>query len=252
MKRILVFSFGLVSYLIFFAVFLYWIGFMDNLLVPKGIDSGTTGSIFLAIIINFPLVTIFGLQHSIMARGKFKKWLVRFVPQAAERSVYVLISSLILILLFWLWKPVEINIWHIESSAFQIIIYSLFALGWVILLISTFLINHFELFGLQQIYFNLRNRPMKSPEFQMPLFYRIVRHPMMIGVIIAIWATPDMTLGHMMFSVFMTGYIFIGTYFEEKDLVKHFGGKYIMYRSSVPKMIPIGKKKLPDEISTLK
>ena len=252
MKRILVFAFGLVSYLVFFAVFLYWIGFMDDILVPKGIDSGATGSILLAFIINFLLVTIFGLQHSTMARGKFKKWLTGFVPRAAERSVYVLISSLILILVFWLWQPVEINIWHVENSAFQSVIYALFALGWVILLISTFLINHFELFGLQQIYLNLRNMPMKYPEFQMPLFYRIVRHPMMIGVIIAIWATPNMTLGHLMFSVFMTGYILVGTYFEEQDLVKHFGGKYIMYRNAVPKMVPVGRKKLPEELSALK
>ena len=252
MKGILIFVFGLVSYLVFFAVFLYWIGFMDNLLVPKGIDAGTTGSIFLAVVINFLLVTVFGLQHSIMARSKFKKWLTRFVPPAAERSVYVLISSLILILVFWLWQPVEINVWHVESYTFQIIIYAFFVLGWIILLISTFLINHFELFGLQQIYTNLRNKPMKAPEFQMPLFYRIVRHPMMIGVIIAIWATPDMTLGHLMFSVFMTGYILIGTYFEEQDLVRNFGGKYIMYRNSVPKVIPIGKKKLPEELSTMK
>lgn len=252
MKRIFVFAFGLVSYLIFFAAFLYWIGFMENMLVPRGIDGGIQSPVFTAVIINFLLVALFGLQHSIMARGKFKKWMTGFVPKAAERSVYVLVSSLILILMFWQWRPIDITIWQIENSTVQNIIYGFFALGWILLLISTFLINHFELFGLQQIYTNLRKKPMKYPEFQMPLLYRIVRHPMMIGVIIAIWATPHMTAGHLMFSVLMTGYIMIGTYYEEKDLVKNFGAKYVMYRNSVPKIIPAGKKKLPEELSVTK
>lgn len=250
MKKIFVFIFGLLSYLIFFATFLYWIGFMENIFVPKGIDAGISEPVFTAIIINLLLVLLFGIQHSVMGRGKFKKWLIRFVPKEAERSVYVLVSTLILIFLFWQWRPIDINIWNVENNTAQNIIYGFFVLGWIILLISTFLINHFELFGLQQIYTNLRNRPMKYPEFQMPLLYRIVRHPMMIGVIIAIWATPHMTAGHLMFSVLMTGYILIGTIYEEKDLVKNFGGKYIMYRNTVPKIIPIGKKKLPEELST--
>jgi methanethiol S-methyltransferase len=250
MKKIFVFAFGLVSYLIFFAAFLYWIGFMGNLIVPKGIDSGVSGPVLTAVLINFFLVALFGIQHSTMSRGIFKKWITKFIPIAAERSIYVLVSTLILILLFWQWRPIDIEIWNVESNTFQTVIYGIFALGWVILLISTFLINHFELFGLQQIYTNLRNKPMKYPEFQMPLLYRIVRHPMMIGVILAIWATPYMTAGHLMFSVLMTGYIMVGTYYEERDLVKNFGAKYIMYRNSVPKMIPMGKKKLPEELST--
>jgi len=249
MKKIFVFGFGLVSYLIFFAVFLYWIGFMVNLWVPKGIDDGINSPLLAAIFINFLLVALFGLQHSIMARGKFKKWITRIIPKAAERSVYVLISSLIFILIFWQWRPIDITVWNVENSTATIAIYGLFVLGWILLLISTFLINHFELFGLQQIYTNLRNKPMKYPEFQMPLLYRIVRHPMMIGVIFAVWATPRMTLGHLMFSILMTVYIMIGTYYEEQDLVKNFGAKYIMYRNSVPKMIPVGKKKRPNELS---
>ncbi|HKI79440.1 MAG TPA: NnrU family protein [Ignavibacteriaceae bacterium] len=249
MKKIFVFGFGLVSYLIFFAIFLYWIGFMVNLWVPKGIDDGINSPLLAAIFINFLLVALFGLQHSIMARGKFKKWITRIIPKAAERSVYVLISSLIFILIFWQWRPIDITVWNVENSTATIAIYGLFVLGWILLLISTFLINHFELFGLQQIYTNLRNKPMKYPEFQMPLLYRIVRHPMMIGVIFAVWATPRMTLGHLMFSILMTVYIMIGTYYEEQDLVKNFGAKYIMYRNSVPKMIPVGKKKRPNELS---
>ncbi|MGA7837596.1 MAG: methanethiol S-methyltransferase [Ignavibacteriaceae bacterium] len=252
MKRTFVFAFGVLSYLIFFAVFLYWIGFMENFLVPKGIDSGIQTPVLLALLINFLLVALFGLQHSIMARGKFKKWITKFIPTAAERSFYVLFSSLLIILMFWQWRPIGLSIWHVENSTWQYVIYGVFALGWIILLIATFLINHFELFGLQQIYMNLRNKPMKYPEFQMPMLYRIVRHPMMIGVILAIWATPDMTAGHLMFSVLMTVYILIGTYYEEKDLVKNFGAEYIIYKNSVPKIIPIGKKKQPEELSTTK
>lgn len=250
MKRIFVFIFGLISYLIFFAVFLYWIGFMENLVVPKGIDAGISEPVFTALIINFLLVALFGFQHSVMARERFKKWIKGFVPKAAERSIYVLASSLLFILLFWQWRPINITVWSVENVTLQYLIYGLFALGWVLLLISTFLINHFELFGLQQIYMNLRNKPMKYPEFQMPWLYRIVRHPMMIGVIIAVWATPNMTVGHLTFSILMTGYILIGTIYEERDLMKNFGGKYIMYRNSVPKIIPFGKKKLPEELST--
>lgn len=248
MKRVLIFAFGLVSYLIFFAVLLYWIGFMENLFVPKGIDSGLSRSIVIAAFINFLLVAAFGLQHSTMARGKFKEWITGFVPKAAERSMYVLVSSLIFILMFWLWQPIDITIWQVQNEITEYFIYGFFALGWILLLLSTFLINHFELTGLQQIYTYLRKKPMEHPKFQTPLLYRIVRHPMMIGIIVAIWATPHMTAGHLMFSVLMTTYILIGIYFEERDLIKNFGDKYITYRNSVPKIIPIGKKKQNERI----
>jgi methanethiol S-methyltransferase len=244
MKRISIFLFGSISYILFFGTFLYWIGFTINYLVPKGIDGGEETSVVMALLINTALILLFGLQHSIMARQGFKEFLTKMLPKSAERSVYVLASSLIFLFIFWQWRPIPITLWTVENEIAQIFIYALFALGWIILLLSTFLINHFELFGLQQIYKNLKNHEMNTQNFRMPLFYKLVRHPMMIGVIIALWATPVMTLGHLWFAFLMTLYIIIGLQFEERDLIKTFGEKYLEYQKRVPALIPFSKRRI--------
>ena len=244
MKRISIFLFGSISYILFFGTFLYWIGFTINYLVPKGIDSGEETSVVMALLINTALILLFGLQHSIMARQGFKEFLTKMLPKSAERSVYVLASSLIFLFIFWQWRPIPITLWTVENEIAQIFIYALFALGWIILLLSTFLINHFELFGLQQIYKNLKNQEINNQNFKIPFFYKLVRHPMMIGVIIALWATPVMTLGHLCFSVLMTLYIIIGLQFEERDLIKVFGEKYLEYQKRVPALIPFSKRRI--------
>lgn len=243
MKRIFVFLYGLMGYLLFFAVFLYWIGFMINLWVPKSIDSGQSSSIIQAVLIDFLLISLFGLQHSIMARRSFKQWLGKLMPKSTIRSTFVIVSSAILALIFWQWQPIPITVWHIESEFGRGITFGLFGLGWGILVLSTYLINHFELFGLQQVYNNLRNKEFREPHFQTPLLYKIVRHPMMVGVVIAIFATPEMTIGHLLFAVGMTMYILIGVVFEERDLVRAFGNRYRKYQSEVPKLIPVFTQK---------
>ncbi len=246
MKRISIFLFGSISYTIFFGAFLYWVGFMINFMVPKGIDTGESTSHTVAFVINTTLILLFGLQHSIMAREGFKKFITKAIPQAAERSVYVLVTSLLMLFIFWLWQPIPVTLWSFESEAVSLFLYGMFALGWVILLISTFLINHFELFGLQQIYTNLRKREMKNPKFQTPFLYKLVRHPMMIGLLIAIWVTPEMTLGHFLFSTLMSLYLIVGIQYEEKDLVKVFGEKYREYQRRVPAVIPFTRGKSND------
>ncbi len=243
MKRFFVFIYGLMGYVFFFAVFLYWIGFMINLWVPKSIDSGQSSSIIQAFIIDLLLISLFGLQHSIMARHSFKNWLGKFIPKSMVRSTFVIISSAILALIFWQWQPISIAIWHIDGEIGRNLIFGLFGFGWVILVLSTYLINHFELFGLQQVYSNLRKKEFREPHFQTPLLYKIIRHPMMAGVIVAIFATPEMTVGHLLFALGMTSYILIGVNFEERDLVRSFGNRYRKYQSEVPKFGPVlGRK----------
>jgi protein-S-isoprenylcysteine O-methyltransferase Ste14 len=243
MKRFFVFLYGLMGYLLFFAVFLYWIGFMINQWVPKSIDSGQSSSILQAFIIDLLLISLFGLQHSIMARRSFKHWLGKFMPKSMIRSTFVIVSSAVLALIFWQWKPISLPVWNIEAQIGRGIMFGLFGLGWGILVLSTYLINHFELFGLQQVYSNLRNKEFREPHFQTPLLYKIVRHPMMVGVIIAIFATPEMTIGHLLFAVGMSTYVLIGVVFEERDLVRSFGNRYRKYQSEVPKLIPVFARK---------
>jgi len=241
MKKLNIFLFGSLSYTIFFGVFLYWIGFTINFIVPKGIDDGEQITTLSAIIINTLLVLLFGLHHSISARQGFKDLVYKFIPKAAERSFYVLISSVIVGFMFWQWKPILTSIWFVENGIATNLLYGLYAIGWVIMLISTFLINHFELFGLQQIYNNFRNKEMKNASFKTPFLYKLVRHPMMVGIFITFWATPNMTLGHLLFSILMSVYILIGVYYEERDLLKVFGNKYRKYQSRVPVLIPFIK-----------
>ena len=240
MKKFLMLLFGLSSYLIFFVTFLYSIGFVGNLIVPKSIDFGESGPS--AILINIVLLSVFALQHSIMARPVFKKWWTTIFNPVIERSIYVLLSSGALILLFWKWQPMTEKIWDIEGVVYVSIIQLVFWAGWAIVLISTFLINHFHLFGLLQVFENFKNESLSSPKFKNNLFYKLVRHPIMLGFIIAFWATPVMTYGHFLFAAVTTLYIFIAVkYLEEKDLIKIHGEEYIAYQKKTAMIIPFLK-----------
>lgn len=238
MKKILIFVYGVVSYLIFFACFLYLIGFLSNWLVPKGIDSGETGPVLPAVLINLGLMALFGLQHSIMARLGFKAWWTRIVPKAAERSTYVLMSSVLLILLYWQWRPFPTVLWQVDPWRGQGVFWALMGVGVGLILISSFLINHFELFGLQQVYLHLRSAKPTPIHFETPWLYRLVRHPLHLGTTTVLWATPTMTVGHLFFAVVMTIYIVIGIYYEERDLVRHFGSTYREYQEQTPMLVP--------------
>lgn len=242
MKKLLILLFGIISYIIFFITFLYSIGFVGDLIVQKTINTGEAGSY--AIIINLSLLTVFALQHSIMARPGFKKWWNTFFGPAMERSIYVLFSSLALILIYWKWQPMTAVIWNIESENLIIVIKVIFWAGWGIVLISTFLISHFHLMGLQQVFENFKNKTLTNPKFKMNFFYKLVRHPLMLGFIIAFWATPTMTQGHLLFALVTTIYMFVAVKFlEEKDLLKIHGEDYKAYQKSTPMIIPFTKFK---------
>lgn len=242
MKKFLILLFGVISYVIFLVAFLYAIGFVGNLIVPKSIDSGESGSY--AWLINIILLSVFALQHSIMARPEFKKWWTTLFNPVIERSIYVLLSSGALILLFWQWQPMTERVWNIEGALYVSIIQGIFWAGWAIVLISTFLISHFHLFGLLQVYENFKNKSLSSPKFKNNLFYKVVRHPIMLGFILAFWATPEMTYGHFLFATVTTLYIFIAVkYLEERDLIKIHGKEYAAYQKSTPMLIPFTKFK---------
>lgn len=243
MKKSIIFIYGIVAYCIFLVAFLYAIGFVGNLFVPKTIDSGVEPTLLKAILTNTILLSVFALQHSIMARPKFKEWFTSIFSHAMERSTYILLSSLSLLLVYWQWQPITTLVWETENTILSSILTGIFFLGWLIVLLSTFMINHFELFGLAQIFDNLKNRKTSNPKFQTNYFYKLVRHPIMLGFLIAFWATPVMTLGHLWFSIVTTLYIFVAVkYLEEKDLRKFIGEEYEKYQKEVPMLIPFTKK----------
>jgi methanethiol S-methyltransferase len=236
--RIIAFLYGIVAYGIFFVTFLYAIGFVEDLVVPKTIDSGSAGPTAQAFIVNLVLMSIFAIQHSVMARPRFKQWWTKFVPPSVERTTYVLLASLALAFLLWQWQPMPEVIWQIADARIATAMTCLSFVGWLIVLTSTFLINHFELFGLHQVANNLVGRSMPAPRFRTPLFYHFVRHPIYLGFITAFWAAPIMTVGHLLFAAVTTAYIFVGIWLEERDLIDVFGDEYRRYRERVSMLLP--------------
>ena len=242
MQRVLVFVYGILSYAVFFATFLYAAGFVGNFVVPKSIDSAPLVPFGQALLVNGALLALFALQHSIMARGFFKRWVTRYIPQAAERSTYVLASSLALIALFRFWEPMGGLVWNVEAEAGRYLLHGGFAFGWGLVLISTFLINHFDLFGLRQVWLNLKRKPYTQLRFGTPFVYRIVRHPLYLGWLCAFWCTPTMTVAHLVFALATTAYILVAIRLEERDLVRAHP-EYAEYRRRVPMIVPYVKQR---------
>ena len=236
--RFIAFLYGVVSYVAAFISLLYAIGFVTGLVVPKTLDTGTVVPIAEALIVNLLLMSVFAIQHSVMARRQFKQWWTQYVPKSVERSTYVLFASLALVLLYWQWRPMPALVWQIANPETAMAVTGLSLVGWLIVFSSTFLINHFELFGLHQVANNLAGREMPAPRFRTPLYYKFVRHPIYLGLIIAFWAAPTMTVGHLLFAAVTTAYIFVGILLEEHDLVEVFGDDYRRYRQRVSMLVP--------------
>jgi len=238
MGRFIGLLYGIACYVASFATLLYAIGFVSGIVVPKTIDTGTVVPVAEAIVVDLLLLAVFAVQHSVMARKAFKQWWTQFVPKPVERSTYALFASLALILLFWQWRPIPAVVWTIVDPPIASAVIALSFLGWLILLTSTFLINHFELFGLHQVANNLTGRPMPQPRFRTPLYYKFVRHPIYMGLIIAFWAAPTMTAGHLLFAAVTTAYILVGIALEERDLIEAFGDEYRRYKTRVSMLVP--------------
>lgn len=241
MKKVLILLYGVVAYLLFLASFLYAIGFVWNAMVPKSIDSGEPGPLASSLLINVALLGLFGIQHSIMARPAFKAWWTQFIHPAIERSTFVLLTSLILGLIFWQWRPLPEPVFMIENGALRGLIFAISALGWGIVLLASFLIDHFDLFGLSQVHAHWQGREHHHKSFKTPMLYGIVRHPLMLGFFIAFWFTPDMTQGHLLFAAVVTAYVLVAIQIEERDLVKIIGADYVRYQQTTPMLIPFMK-----------
>ena len=242
MNKLLSAAYAAVCYAIFLIAFLYAIGFVGNLLVPRSIDASPTSlALWPAVLLDAALLGLFAVQHSVMARKGFKQWWTQFMPRHIERSTYVLLSSLILLAIFWFWAPIDTVVWSVASPPGRGLLQGVFAFGWLVVLLSTFMVDHFDLFGLRQVYLYLNGKGPRPPEFKTRFFYGLVRHPIMTGFIIAFWAAPTMTAGHLLFAVATTGYILIGTRLEERDLVAAIGQPYVEYQRRVPALVPFPK-----------
>ena len=246
MRRLLFVLYGVVAYAAFLGTILYAVGFVGGVVVPRSVDSGgPVAPVTTAVLVNVALLTLFAVQHSVMARKGFKERWNRLVPRPIERSTYVLASSLCLGLLFLLWHPIPRVVWSVESGVGRVALVALSAVGWFVALFSTFLINHFELFGLRQVYLVARRTEPRPPRFRTPALYKLVRHPLYLGFILAFWAAPTMTVGHLVFALGMLGYILVGIQLEERDLVREFGARYLAYREQVRGLVPIPRR-LPE------
>lgn len=248
-KRLLVVLYGITAYLTFLAAFVYLIGFTHDFFgfslegfAAKSVSSGNSDTMSQAIIINVLLMALFGIQHSIMPRKGFKEAITKIIPPAAERSTYVLATNIVLLALYYLWQPLNSTVWSTANEAAVVALWSLCALGWGLALLSTFLLDHFELFGLKQIWCYFQQKPVPPAQFRQPLLYRLVRHPLQMGIFFGIWFTPHMTLGHLVFNIGMSAYILIGLFYEEKDLIREFGASYEEYKRKVPQLIPFFPK----------
>lgn len=248
MKRFLILLYGVVCYAVFFATFLYAIGFIGNLWVPKAMDSARNTSVGAAVLIDLGLLALFALQHSVMARPAFKRAWTKVIPESAERSTYTLLSSLALILLFWAWRPIGGVVWNVETEAARTALYALYAFGWALLLYTTFLLNHFDLFGLRQVWLQFRGRPYTPLPFKTPALYRWVRHPLYVGWLTIFWAAPTMTVTHLLFALMTTAYILIAIQLEERDLVAALP-EYADYRKRVPMLVPGTKRRESESVN---